>query len=88
MINAEKRQKIISDYRTHENDVGSSQIQIALQTERIRELTEHLKQNRKDHSTRRGLLKLVGSRSRHLRYLRRKDPKSYEDILQRLNIRR
>ena len=80
--------EIITDFKTHEEDTGSPEIQVALLTERIRHLTEHLKSHRKDHASRRGLLMLVGQRARLLRYLGRKDGKRYRDLIQRLGLRR
>ena len=78
----------ISKYRTHESDTGSPEVQIALLTERIAHLTEHLKVHKKDHASRRGLLKLVGQRSRLLRYLMNKNRGRYLDLIRRLGLRR
>lgn len=86
-LTQEKKQEIISEYQTHETDTGSSNLQIALLTARINELTEHLKANKKDHSSRRGLLKLIGQRKRLLGYIRRKNPQSYQDLIAKLGIR-
>ena len=72
MIPKEKKQEVISEYRTHESDTGSPEVQVAVLTERIRELTEHLKAHSKDFHSRRGLLKMVGSRRKLLRYLKAK----------------
>ena len=77
----------ISDYKTHDTDTGSPEVQVALLTQRIRDLTEHLKVNKKDHATRRGLLQMVGRRQSLLRYLRRVDVSRYETLLERLQIR-
>jgi len=77
----------IAEYKTHDLDTGSPEVQVALLTQRIRELTEHLKVNTKDHSTRRGLLRMVGRRSSLLRYLRRVDVSRYETLIDRLQIR-
>jgi len=77
----------ITEYKTHESDTGSPEVQIALLTRRIHDLTEHLKANQKDHATRRGLLRMVGRRSSLLRYLRRVDVSRYETLIQRLQIR-
>jgi small subunit ribosomal protein S15 len=82
------KQEIIEDYKTHEGDTGSPEVQVALLTERIRHLTEHLKVHRKDHASRRGLLKLVGQRSRLLRYLGQKDRMRYRGLIQKLGLRR
>jgi small subunit ribosomal protein S15 len=86
-LTQEKKQEIISEYQTHETDTGSSNLQIALLTARINELTQHLKANKKDHSSRRGLLKLIGQRKRLLGYIRRKNPQGYQDLIAKLGIR-
>ena len=88
MLTNEKKQEIISNFRTHESDTGSSEVQIAILTERIRYLTEHLKEHKKDHHSRRGLLKLVGQRRGFLNYLQNKDIKKYREILERLGLRK
>ncbi len=88
MIAAERKQSLIEEYRTKEGDTGSPEVQIALLTERIKEITEHLKLHKKDHTTRRGLLMLVGRRSKHLKYLSRTAPKRYKEIIQRLGLRK
>ena len=77
----------IAEYRAHETDTGSSEVQVALLTQRIRDLTEHLKVHNKDHATRRGLLKLVGKRSSLLRYVRRNSQDRYAELIERLDIR-
>jgi small subunit ribosomal protein S15 len=87
-LNKEDKETIIRDFGTHEGDTGSPQVQIALLTNRIVYLTEHLKEHRHDEHSRRGLLKMVGQRRRLLKYLNAKDPDAYQDILQRLNLRR
>ncbi len=79
---------IIRDYARHENDTGSPEVQIALLTTRISQLTEHLKIHRHDEHSRRGLLKLVGQRRRHLRYLSQTNPDAYRELIQRLGLRR
>ncbi|MBM3224691.1 MAG: 30S ribosomal protein S15 [Candidatus Tectomicrobia bacterium] len=84
----EQKDVIISDFRTHESDTGSSEVQIALLSSRISYLTEHFKTHKKDHHSRRGLLKLVGRRRRLLDYLRRQDYEQYQRIIARLGIRR
>lgn len=84
----EKKQNIIKDFREHEKDTGSTEVQLALLTERINELTEHLKSQPKDFSSRRGLLKLVGKRRRLLDYLKGKNIKQYREILDKLNLRK
>lgn len=83
-----KKTKIIGDYKVHEGDTGSPEVQVALLTDRIEHLTEHLKVHRKDHASRRGLLKLVGKRSRLLKYLTKKDRVRYQDLIGRLGLRR
>ena len=82
------KQEVIEEYKTHDGDTGSPEVQVALLTERIRHLTEHLKMHKKDHASRRGLLKLVGQRSRLLRYLSSKDRGRYLDLIRRLGLRR
>lgn len=79
---------IIQDYARHTNDTGSPEVQIALLTTRITQLTEHLKTHRHDEHSRRGLLKLVGQRRRHLRYLSETKPDVYRELIQRLGLRR
>jgi small subunit ribosomal protein S15 len=84
----EQKDTIITDFRTHEIDTGSSEVQIALLSARISYLTEHFKTHKKDHHSRRGLLKLVGRRRRLLDYLRRQDHERYQRVITRLGIRR
>ncbi len=86
----EKDQKaaIIGEYRLHPTDTGSPEVQVALLTERINQLIEHLKVHKKDHHSRRGLLMLVGQRRRHLRYLTRQKGNRYQDIVNRLGLRK
>ncbi|MBP3401005.1 MAG: 30S ribosomal protein S15 [Selenomonadales bacterium] len=88
MITAEQKQQIIETYRTHEGDTGSPEVQIALLTHRIVYLTEHLKEHKKDHHSRRGLLKMVGHRRGLLNYLRKIDIERYRAIIAKLNIRK
>jgi len=88
MLTKEKKGKIIADFRQAENDTGSPEVQIALLTTRISELTEHLKAHPKDHSSRRGLLKMVGARSALLKYVQRKDVNRYRQIISRLGLRK
>ena len=85
---AERKQKLITDYRIHTQDTGSPEVQIAILTERIQYLTEHLKNHKKDHTSRRGLLMMVGRRSALLKYLSRSDRSRYRAIVQRLGLRR
>ena len=82
------KEKVISEFNRHDKDTGSPEVQIALQTNRILQLTEHLKIHKHDESTRRGLLILVGRRRRLLKYLQKKDYKSFLEITEKLNIRR
>jgi small subunit ribosomal protein S15 len=84
----EQKDTIIVDFRTHDTDTGSSEVQIALLSARINYLTEHFKTHKKDHHSRRGLLKLVGLRRRLLDYLRRQDHERYQRVIARLGIRR
>ena len=87
-ITAEAKQQIVSEYRTHDKDTGSPEVQIALLTQRIGELTEHLKTHKKDHSSRRGLLKMVGKRNSLLKYLTREDRTRYQQIIGKLGLRK
>ena len=87
-ITAVEKTKIVSDFRTHEKDTGSPEVQIALLTRRITELTEHLKTHKKDHSSRRGLLKMVGKRNSLLKYLTREDRTRYQQIIGKLGLRK
>jgi small subunit ribosomal protein S15 len=88
MLTKEKKGKIINDFEMHEGDTGSPEVQIALLTERINELTEHLKTHKKDHASRRGLLKMVGTRAAMLKYVSKKDPARYRQIITRLGLRK
>ncbi|MEW4527557.1 30S ribosomal protein S15 [Maioricimonas rarisocia] len=87
-ITKERKTELIGEFRRTDGDTGSPDVQIAVLTERINELTGHLKTHRKDHSSRRGLLMLVSRRRRLLDYVRRKDPGRYVDLITRLNIRK
>jgi small subunit ribosomal protein S15 len=87
-ITAETKKKLVSDYRVHEKDTGSPEVQIAILTTRITELTEHLKTHKKDHSSRRGLLKMVSRRNSLLKYLTREDRTRYQQIIGRLGLRK
>lgn len=84
----ERKQQLLSDYRRHEKDTGSPEIQIALLTQRITELTEHLRTHKKDHASRRGLLKMVGKRSSLLKYLTATDRERYQNVIARLGLRK
>ena len=88
MITKEMKQQIIKDYQLKEGDTGSPEVQIAILTERIAELTEHLKVNPKDHHSRRGLLMMVGQRRGLLAYLKKKDLEGYRALIEKLGIRK
>ena len=87
-MTAEQKQAIIAEYATHEGDTGSPEVQIALLTTRINELTEHLKVHKKDHHSRRGLLKMVGKRRGLLDYLKKTDIEGYRALIEKLGIRK
>ena len=87
-MDAQKKTEVLTAYRGHEKDTGSCEVQVALITTRIVELTEHMKTHKKDFASRRGLLKLVGRRTSLLRYLRKKDVQRYSDVIQRLGLRK
>ncbi|TET83577.1 30S ribosomal protein S15 [candidate division TA06 bacterium] len=84
----EKKEELVSQFRIHENDSGSPEVQIAILTERIKEITEHLKKFKKDLHSRAGLLKLVGRRRRLLNYLMKKDMKKYKAMVEKLGLRK
>ncbi len=84
----EKKTKIIDDFKIHAKDTGSAEVQIAILTERINSLGDHFKQHKKDFHSRRGLLSLVGRRRRLLNYLKKKDVKKYEEVLEKLSLRK
>lgn len=84
----ETKEQIVGDYKTHGSDTGSSQVQIALLTQRINELTEHFKVHKKDNHSRRGLLKMVSRRRKLLDYLKRRDINEYHTIIEKLGLRR
>ena len=84
----EVKEKIVSDYKTHTSDTGSSQVQVALLTQRITELTEHFKVHKKDNNSRRGLLQMVSRRRKLLDYLRRTNINEYHEIIKKLGLRR
>lgn len=88
MISKVEKNDIIKDYRVHESDTGSVQVQVAVLTARVQQLTEHLKKNKNDFSSRRGLLKMVGRRRRLLGYLKDSDLKAYSDLITRLGLRK
>lgn len=86
-LTQQRKQELISNFQVHETDTGSSDIQIAMLTERINRLSEHLKANQKDHSSRRGLLKLIGQRKSLLSYMQNEDRERYQALIARLGIR-
>ena len=88
MISTEKKSKIVADLQGSKTDNGSSAVQVGILTERIAELTGHLKENKHDHMARRGLLQMVGARKRHLKYIASKDGQAYLDLIKKLGIRR
>jgi len=88
MLAKQDKETIIDDFETHEGDTGSPEVQIALLTRRINDLTEHLKIHRKDHASRRGLLMMVGTRSALLKYVNKKDTNRYQTIISRLGLRK
>lgn len=83
----QRKQEIISDYQVHETDTGSADVQVAMLTERINRLSEHLRSNKKDHSSRRGLLKMIGQRKRLLAYIQKQDRSRYQALIAKLGIR-
>ena len=87
-MTAQEKQEIIAAYATHEGDTGSPEVQIAVLTKRISDLTEHLKVNKKDHHSRRGMLKMVGHRRNLLAYLQKKDIERYRAIVKKLGLRK
>ena len=87
-LSKEQKNNIIADFQRNESDTGSPEVQIAILTNRIHYLTDHLKAHKHDHHSRRGLLKLVSKRRHHLSYLADKNPDKYEEMLERLDIRR
>jgi small subunit ribosomal protein S15 len=84
----EAKSEVINDFKKHDSDTGSPEVQIALLTERINGLTDHFKTHKKDHTSRRGLLKMVGQRRRLLKYLKSKDVEGYRKLIERLGIRK
>lgn len=83
----QRKQEIISEYQIHETDTGSADVQVAMLTERIQRLSEHLRSNKKDHASRHGLLKMIGMRKRLLAYIQKQDPDRYRALITRLGIR-
>lgn len=88
MLDEERKKEIITDFQIHEGDTGSPEVQVALLSGRIEYLTEHFKTHKKDHHSRRGLLKLVGQRRSMLDYLKKKDIERYRELIKRLGLRR
>lgn len=88
MLSTQAKRTVVDEHRTHESDTGSPEVQVALLTERINGLSDHFKTHKKDHHSRRGLLKIVSQRRRLLDYLRRKNPTRYQELIQRLGLRR
>ena len=87
-LNKEEIEKITKEHQKHERDCGSTSVQVALLTKRIKDLTEHLKEHKKDHHSRLGLLKMVGQRRRLLNYLRRTNPEGYNQLIESLGLRK
>ena len=87
-LTQKRKQELISEYQVHETDTGSADLQVAMLTDRINQLTQHLKSNDKDHSSRRGLLKMIGRRRRLLSYINKQDSERYKQRIARLGIRR
>ncbi|RPF55948.1 30S ribosomal protein S15 [Aquisalibacillus elongatus] len=87
-ISQERKQALINEFKTHENDTGSPEVQVAILTEQINTLNEHLREHKKDHHSRRGLMKMVGRRRHLLNYLRNKDVQRYRDLVNKLGLRR
>jgi small subunit ribosomal protein S15 len=87
-MNKDQKQTVINDYKVHDNDTGSPEVQVALLTKRINELNEHLKVHKKDHHSRRGLLKMVGKRRNLLNYLKDRDIERYRSVIAKLGLRK
>jgi len=88
MIEAAKKQELIKTHQRHERDAGSPEVQVAVLTRRIAEVTDHLREHRQDYASRRGLLKMVGRRNRLLRYLASKDRAAYQELIKKLGLRK
>ncbi|MHC4122063.1 MAG: 30S ribosomal protein S15 [Planctomycetota bacterium] len=88
MLTVEEKNKIVKEFETHKGDTGSPEVQVALLTRKINELIEHLKVHRKDHSSRRGLLKMVGARAALLKYIKGRDVNRYRELISRLGLRK
>jgi small subunit ribosomal protein S15 len=87
-LTQQRKQELMGEYQVHETDTGSADLQVAMLTDRINQLTQHLRTNQKDHSSRRGLLKMIGRRKRLLAYIQNKDVERYQKLIARLGIRR
>ena len=87
-LTQDRKQELISNYQRHDTDTGSADLQVAMLTDRINQLTTHLRTNQKDHSSRRGLLKMIGRRRRLLSYIQNQEPSRYQELIARLGIRR
>ncbi|MBN2198289.1 MAG: 30S ribosomal protein S15 [Candidatus Aminicenantes bacterium] len=88
MLNKESKTRIVDDNRIHSTDTGSTEVQVALLSEKIRVLTDHMTKSKKDHTSKTGLLKFVGQRKRLLSYLKREDPSRYETLIKKLGLRK
>ena len=88
VLDRERKRAIVREFRTHERDTGSPEVQVAILTRRIEELTRHFEEHKKDHHSRRGLLKLVGARRRHLNYLKSREVVRYRELIERLGLRK
>ncbi|MFH1620476.1 MAG: 30S ribosomal protein S15 [Patescibacteria group bacterium] len=86
MMDPNKKKRVIEKFKTHPTDTGSPQVQIAILTEEIKDLTEHLRTHKKDYSSRRGLIKKVGERRRLMKYLKRDDAKAYDELMSKLKV--
>ncbi len=86
MLTPDKKKRVIEKFKTHATDTGSPQVQIAILTEEIKDLTDHLKTHKKDFSSRRGLIKKVGERRRLMKYLKREDAKAYDELMSKLKV--
>lgn len=87
-LTLEKKKELVGSYRLHDKDTGSAEVQVALLTQRINELAPHLEAAKKDHSSRRGLMKMVGKRKRLLAYLKKVRPESYKQLIEKLDLRK
>lgn len=88
MLTKSKKQKVIKDVAIHKEDTGSAAVQIGLLSKKIEELAKHLKKHAKDNHSRRGLLQMVADRQKHMKYLQKKDPKTYDSVLKKLDLKK